>query len=164
MLSGMDKRRDSAGRWREILRRQADSGLSVAAFCRQAGISQPSFYVWRRRLREAGNSPEVRDAASSSGVRNATGLSKLREAETFTEVNVAPGRECIDGGAASNRRRPEGALELVLGGGRSLVVRPGFDRATLLALVATLEGDSDLNGRVKDAVKQPADARRKFGA
>ena len=32
---GMSKRGDSAVRWREIVRRRADSGLSVAAYCRR---------------------------------------------------------------------------------------------------------------------------------
>lgn len=38
--------------WREVLNRQADSGLSIRAFCVSAGISQPSFYAWRKKLRE----------------------------------------------------------------------------------------------------------------
>jgi hypothetical protein len=36
--------------WQERLQRFARSGLSIAAFCQQEGISQPSFYAWRRRL------------------------------------------------------------------------------------------------------------------
>lgn len=39
-------------RWREVLARQAASGLSVRAFCRQESIREPSFYFWRRTLRE----------------------------------------------------------------------------------------------------------------
>ena len=39
-------------RWRELLARQAASGLSVRAFCRQESIREPSFYFWRRSLRE----------------------------------------------------------------------------------------------------------------
>ena len=101
MLSSMSKRRDSAGRWREILRRQAGSGLSIAAFCRRSRIPQATFYVWRR---------------------------KLRDAAVFTEVHVSP--EPVPA---------TGALELVLPDGRGIVVRPGFDRETLLALLDALE-------------------------
>ncbi len=36
--------------WRDVLRRQAGSGLSVAEFCRGEGLSQPSFYAWRRTI------------------------------------------------------------------------------------------------------------------
>jgi hypothetical protein len=38
-------------RWREILERQAGSGRSVRGFCAAEGISEPSFYAWRKRLR-----------------------------------------------------------------------------------------------------------------
>lgn len=42
-------------RWREVLKRQADSGLSVSRFCASEGISQPSFYAWRKKLQERKN-------------------------------------------------------------------------------------------------------------
>lgn len=38
-------------RWRQILERQPGSGLSVRQFCAGEGISEPSFYAWRKRLR-----------------------------------------------------------------------------------------------------------------
>lgn len=38
--------------WREILKRQAEGGLSVRKFCATEGISEPSFYAWRRKLQE----------------------------------------------------------------------------------------------------------------
>lgn len=37
--------------WRDLIGRQQRSGLSIAAFCRDHGISQPSFFSWRKRLR-----------------------------------------------------------------------------------------------------------------
>jgi hypothetical protein len=36
--------------WRQRLRRQTSSGLSIPAFCASEGISSASFYSWRRRL------------------------------------------------------------------------------------------------------------------
>ena len=39
-------------RWRGILKRQAGSGLSVREFCVAEGVSAPSFYAWRRKLRK----------------------------------------------------------------------------------------------------------------
>jgi hypothetical protein len=110
MLSLMSKRSDAAGQWGEILRRQSDSGLSVAAFCRRSRLSQASFYAWRRK---------VRDAAIRTGVRG-TG--------TFAEVRIAPGPVVS-----------ADALEVVLSGGRRIVVRKGFDHRALLALVDALE-------------------------
>ena len=41
--------------WRELVNRQASSGLSIQQFCANEGISRPSFYALRRRLREDEN-------------------------------------------------------------------------------------------------------------
>jgi transposase-like protein len=112
MLLAMSKRRDTAERWRDIFRRQAGSGLSVAAFCRRARIPQASFYAWRR---------------------------KLREAASFAEVHVEP-----DPASAAS------ALQMVLPGGRCIMVWPGFDRATLLALLDVLEQRPAVGAGVKD--------------
>jgi hypothetical protein len=38
--------------WREVVNRQAGSGLSVRQYCAKAGISEPSFYAWRKRFRK----------------------------------------------------------------------------------------------------------------
>ncbi len=56
------------------------------------------------------------------------GVPPCRPGETFVEVKIAPEPEP----AAS-------ALELRLPNGRCVLVRAGFDRCTLLELVATLE-------------------------
>lgn len=39
--------------WRERLQAQQASGLSVATWCRQAGVSAWSVYAWRKRLSPA---------------------------------------------------------------------------------------------------------------
>jgi transposase-like protein len=39
--------------WRQRIKRQRESGLSIAEFCRRENVSAHSFYVWRRNLREA---------------------------------------------------------------------------------------------------------------
>lgn len=36
--------------WRGIVNRQAGSGLSIREYCAKEGISQPSFFAWRKRL------------------------------------------------------------------------------------------------------------------
>jgi hypothetical protein len=128
MLLLMSKASDVAGRWREVLRRQARSGLSVAAFCRRFRISQASFYAWRRKLRDAG---------------------------TFAEVRLAP-----------DAVLSAGAMELVLAGGRRIVVRPGFDRTTLLALVDALERGAPQGGIADEGLLRSSrpDARRESGA
>ena len=44
------KRAEKAADWRVVVRRQAESGVSVRKFCVAEGISEPSFYKWRKRL------------------------------------------------------------------------------------------------------------------
>ena len=46
------KSSEKEGLWRQILRRQAESGLSIRSFCAAEEISEPSFYAWRKRLRQ----------------------------------------------------------------------------------------------------------------
>ena len=36
--------------WREMLARQASSGLSGRAFCRQEQLAESAFYAWRRTI------------------------------------------------------------------------------------------------------------------
>lgn len=44
------RRRQHEPFWRDLITRQRRSGQSIAAFCRNHGVSQPSFFAWRRRL------------------------------------------------------------------------------------------------------------------
>jgi hypothetical protein len=102
MIAVMRKRTISGEQWRKIISQQPASGLSIAAFCRQAEVSPASFYVWRRKLR--------------------------RDTAHFAEVKITP-----EPGPESS------GIELRLSNGRCVLVRPGFDRQTLLDLLATLE-------------------------
>jgi hypothetical protein len=43
--------RPGAEEWRQIIDGQQTSGLTVAAYCLERGITQGSFYTWKRRLR-----------------------------------------------------------------------------------------------------------------
>ena len=50
--------------WRERLARWRRSGLSVREFCWREELSEPSFYVWRRRLKDS-----TEGEGSQDGVR-----------------------------------------------------------------------------------------------
>ena len=43
-------REDRREYWRQLIVEQQRSGLSVSALCRRHGISEQSFYQWRKRL------------------------------------------------------------------------------------------------------------------
>jgi len=59
--------------WRQQLKRQRESGLSITAFCRGEDLSPHTFYAWRRKLRPArqvrgfatGRQGQARSTASS---------------------------------------------------------------------------------------------------
>ncbi|MGH8319597.1 MAG: IS66 family insertion sequence element accessory protein TnpA [Steroidobacteraceae bacterium] len=44
-------RRRGAESWRELVARQASSGMSVQEFCQRDGLNAWTFYGWRSRLR-----------------------------------------------------------------------------------------------------------------
>lgn len=48
----MEKARERSAVWRERLRTQQASGLTIATWCKQEGVSAWSFYAWRKRLAE----------------------------------------------------------------------------------------------------------------
>jgi transposase len=43
--------------WRTVLARWRRSELSVRAFCQAEGVSEPTFYLWRRKLDRAQPKP-----------------------------------------------------------------------------------------------------------
>ena len=56
--------------WRAVLQRQARSGVSIAKFCRSEGVSEPSFYSWKRAL---GGGKAKAKRPERSGTRRAAG-------------------------------------------------------------------------------------------
>jgi Transposase len=45
------KRRSERKRfWRQLIREQQLNGVSIEAFCRSQGVSQASYFAWRRKL------------------------------------------------------------------------------------------------------------------
>src|SRR5215469_5167332 len=43
-----------ADKWAERIAAQQRSGVSVKQFCKEQGVSEYSFYAWRKRLHESG--------------------------------------------------------------------------------------------------------------
>ena len=57
-MSKTEKRPDSDQKqfWQMVIETCKESGLSIAAFCKQEGISEAAYYYWRRKL--AGSIPK----------------------------------------------------------------------------------------------------------
>jgi transposase-like protein len=66
MVVAIRSRAEKVAEWQKRLARFHRSGTSIAQFCHDEGVSTPSFYVWRRKLRRR---PA---AASSSGAGRLT--------------------------------------------------------------------------------------------
>lgn len=74
--------------WEERIAAQQRSGLSVKQFCAERGLTEPSFYFWRKRLQ--GRTP-LRFALVETG-----GTSRKSEAQAPIEVVLRTGeRLCI---------------------------------------------------------------------
>jgi transposase len=105
--------------WRRLLGQWQRSGLTVRDFCVQHGVSEPSFYAWRRIITQ-------RDQGRSDPSRGGAGRSSAKP--VFVPIRVMP--------TAPASVAP---LEIVLGRGQVVRVLPGFDAATLRQLLAILE-------------------------
>src|SRR6266571_757222 len=113
-----ERRRQAWAKWQELISEQSGSGQSVAAFCRERGLCAPHFFAWKKRLREQA-------ASQGEGAR-----SPGAQATKFVEVKLAAatrGREATTESAPSAAKAVGTEIEIGLGHGRSLRVRPGFD-------------------------------------
>jgi transposase len=97
--------------WRQRLQRFERSGLSVVAFCAKQGVSTPSFYDWRRRLRKSPAEQANRSAGS------------LADSPRLVPVRLLT---------------PAAPIELLLPSGLVLRLAPGCDLDFLRTLLATL--------------------------
>ena len=85
--------RRSAATWRELFARQAASGLSVPAFCREERINANVFRRWRSVLRDSdrGESLTRRTAPSAALVAPFIDLGDLRSGDSRLEVRLELG-------------------------------------------------------------------------
>ena len=67
--------------WRERLKRQSESGLTIEAFCEQEGVSTSMFYAWKRNLQELVSTPtasELVDTTPRPGKKRSRELRRQR--------------------------------------------------------------------------------------
>ncbi|TWU29040.1 IS66 family insertion sequence element accessory protein TnpA [Novipirellula artificiosorum] len=55
--------------WQERLRRFDRSRMTVLKFCRNEGVSQPSFYRWKKKLCELPSDAKPKPKPSTTGVQ-----------------------------------------------------------------------------------------------
>lgn len=109
--------------WRWHLAAWRRSGMTVRGYCAAEGLSQPSFYSWRRLLQQRDPPAQPVKADSEPTV----GQAAPDSASPFLPVRLIP-----DPPSA-------GAIEVVLRGGRIIRVATGFVARTLREVVTALE-------------------------
>lgn len=112
----MPVRAGKQARWLDLVERWQRSNLSVREFCRRHQLSEPSFYSWRRVLRERG----LLDQPTAGA-----------QAQTPAFVKLTLPAQAV----------PSSVIEVVLGR-RVLRVPAGFDADAFLHLVRLLEDAS----------------------
>lgn len=56
-MANVQRDAEKERRWREVLSRQASSGLSVREFCQRERLTESQFYAWRRTIGERDGEP-----------------------------------------------------------------------------------------------------------
>lgn len=113
----VSKQRDSEKEvcWREVVRRQAASGVSIRAFCQQEQLAESAFYAWRRTI------------AERDGQAPPTKMRKPSSAPTFVPAMV------------TDVVAQEASIVLELAGGRVLRLPASISIERLAGLVQALE-------------------------
>lgn len=95
--------------WQMVIDTWQESGMSVSKFCKGEGLSEGSFYYWRKRLVGKDSEQNQKDVPNLS---------------PFVEVSIPP-------------EKP-GGLELVLSSGNTLRISLGADSTTLANVLLAL--------------------------
>ena len=119
--------------WRSVLRRFVASDWSVRAFCRRERLSEPSFYAWRRTLRE-------RDAVARRTLRGQSAPRPAFLPAAILSPTILPA--AILSPAIRATSMPDGVIVIELLGGRSLKLPESMAAARVAALVHAIEGAS----------------------
>ena len=121
--------------WQELIRQWRQSGQSVREFCRNAEIKEWTFYWWRQRLARSCYGPTTHghalsDAGSAKRATATVGRKAPDQATArFLPVQVIPEHACEVGSG----------VEIHWSNGRSVRLHRGFDRQTLVEVLAVLE-------------------------
>jgi len=101
--------------WRDLIERQPTSGLNIARFCADAGVSQNAFYVWKKRLR--------------TNVQNVPAMTRRKHRrKKAVGTALVPVRVISD---ISHQPPTAQAIEIAWPDGITLRVAPGCDCQTL---------------------------------
>lgn len=107
--------------WRQVVEDHAGSGLSVRQYCIQRGVSQPSFFAWRRELAR-------RDAAAKQLSGTSSQTSPRPAPQRFAQLQIVPSELASDA-----------LIEILLPAGALIRVPRGVCQDTLSTVLGALE-------------------------
>ena len=113
--------------WRQRVRKQASSELSVRAFCAGEGVAESAFFLWRRELKR--RDAEPRDAVITSLPVNGQ--------PPFVPIVIS---ESVEPTSRMAEPPSTGRIELVHPGGIVIRVPAGCDLAVLGPILDLLDG------------------------
>ena len=113
--------------WRDIVRQQESSGISIREFCNEQGISVTSMYGWRSELKKRDGTTS-RDSTSAATPR-------VKRSKPKVAVTTASSTDFIP--IQLEQLRP--ALELLHPRGYQLRIPNGFDTVTLQQTIEVLD-------------------------
>jgi len=128
--------------WRQRIKRQRASGLSVTEFCRRENLSRQGFHVWKRKI-HAGMSPRQASSSSTAAQRLAkrrsvaTASRQPRRAKVVSAARSLP-PEFLQLPIAAAQGSPW--IELALADGTILRL-PQQNLAALIAVLRVLRGE-----------------------
>ncbi len=106
-----ESNKDRGQFWQMAIEIWQDSGMSVSKFCEAEGLSESSFYIWRKKLAQSDDAE--------------TGKQKKLSPSAFIEVAMP--------------KNDSAALELILSSGSTLRISSGADSKTLHDVVSVLQ-------------------------
>lgn len=129
MARGAGRDRGKERYWRRVLRHWQGSGQPVRGYCREHGLSEPSFYAWRRTIQQRNReAPGRRLQPSRQPARKSRACAAGpggpgADLPAFVPVTIAALPAC---------------LEVVVGGDHVVRVPAGFSAEALRQLLAVL--------------------------
>lgn len=110
--------------WRGQFDQQAVSGLSVRRWCQDNGVSEPTFYVWRRKLRNRDHEGD---------------LAERGDPDDLSKAVVSPGFVAVDVVASgSGSTGHEAKREIDVAGGVVIRLREDASAETLERVLAVV--------------------------
>jgi hypothetical protein len=132
----MARKSDKAAYWAVIIRRYRESGLTQPQFCRENDISFHSLRWWLYQPRAKEAMEALRDAPRRKARPQPQALAQ-HQTSRFLPVRI------VETSADQQPDRPPpwspAPIQVLVSGGRSIAVGPGFDPDVLRRVVVALE-------------------------